>query len=169
MGSSVAGKTSLLNIISDRINLSNGSKRAGIVTLNDSSKRHSETFGAVGSYVMQDDILFHYFTAREALNFAARLKVKATREEQDKRVEDLLNEHGLKHVADTLIGYLLMKILSGGERKRFAIGVVLVTDPSIILLDEPTSDLDSFKALNIVKLFPILFSFKRNLHGKGKL
>ena len=161
MGSSVAGKTSLLNIISDRINLSNVSKLTSKVTLNDSSKLHSETFGAVGCY--------HYFTAREALNFAARLKVKATREEQDKRVEDLLNEHGLKHVADTLIGYLLMKILSGGERKRFAIGVVLVTDPSIILLDEPTSDLDSFKALNIVKLFPILFSFKRNLHGKGKL
>lgn len=89
MGSSGAGKTSLLNIISDRINLSNGSKMSGEITINDSTPLDSKTFGAVGSYVMQDDVLFHYFTPREALRFAARLKVKASHEEQDKRVEEL--------------------------------------------------------------------------------
>lgn len=52
MGSSGAGKTSLLNIVSDRINQSNGSKLTGKVTLNDSTNLDSKTFGAVGSYVM---------------------------------------------------------------------------------------------------------------------
>jgi ABC-type multidrug transport system ATPase subunit len=55
-------------------------------------------------------------------------------------------------VADTMIGSVMQKTLSGGERKRTSIGVELITNPSIILLDEPTSGLDSFKALQIVKL-----------------
>lgn len=55
-------------------------------------------------------------------------------------------------VADTMIGSVKQKTLSGGERKRTSIGVELITNPSLILLDEPTSGLDSFKALQIVKL-----------------
>lgn len=45
-----------------------------------------------------------------------------------------------------------MKTISGGERKRTAIGVELITDPSAILLDEPTSGLDSFMAKKICEL-----------------
>lgn len=48
---------------------------------------------------------------------------------------------------DTLIGSTMRKTISGGERKRTAIGVELITDPMLLLLDEPTSGLDSFKAL----------------------
>ena len=58
----------------------------------------------------------------------------------------------LQHRKDTLIGSEKRKSLSGGERKRVAIGVELITDPQILLLDEPTSGLDSFMALQIVKL-----------------
>ncbi len=47
---------------------------------------------------------------------------------------------------------MMKKSLSGGERKRVAIGVELVTDPSLLLFDEPTSGLDSFRALSIVKI-----------------
>ena len=53
---------------------------------------------------------------------------------------------------DTLIGSTMRKTISGGERKRTAIGVELITDPMLLLLDEPTSGLDSFKALQIVRL-----------------
>lgn len=44
----------------------------------------------------------------------------------------------------------MKKTISGGEKKRTAIGVELITDPALILLDEPTSGLDSFMALSIV-------------------
>ena len=44
-------------------------------------------FGSVGGYVMQDDILFTHFSPREALRFAARLKLKTSQKDQDERVE----------------------------------------------------------------------------------
>ena len=43
------------------------------------------------------------------------------------------------------------KTISGGERKRAAIGVELITDPRVVLFDEPTSGLDSQTAVRIVK------------------
>ena len=65
---------------------------------------------------------------------------------------ELILELGLSHCADTVIGSTLQKTISGGERKRTAIGVELITDPQIVLLDEPTSGLDSFTAVRIVKI-----------------
>lgn len=67
-------------------------------------------------------------------------------------VENIIFELGLLIQANSQIGDVRRKILSGGERKRCSIGVELVSDPSIILLDEPTSGLDSFKAQSICAL-----------------
>ena len=100
---------------------------------------------------MQDDIIFQYFTVREAMIFAARLKLKVDIEEQEKRVDRLLFNLDLIKCQNTLIGGGLRKTISGGERKRTAIGMELVTDPSLVLLDEPTSGLDSFTAKQICK------------------
>ncbi len=147
MGASGAGKTSLLNMLSDRISEKNGQTVKGKVMINDTVPCKQNVFGSLAAYVMQDDILYQSFTPREALIFAARLKLPGTHKEQDARVEILLEELGLLGVADTIIGSVMQKTLSGGERKRTAIGVELITDPSLILLDEPTSGLDSFKAL----------------------
>lgn len=153
MGSSGAGKTSLLNILSDRIAVRRGSKLSGKVMVNDTLELKQEVFGSFAGYVMQDDILFAHYSPRQSLRFAARLKLSHLSEkEQDERVEDTLKDLGLLHVSDTPVGSIKRKTLSGGERKRTAIGVELITDPSLLLLDEPTSGLDSFKALQIVKL-----------------
>ena len=102
---------------------------------------------------MQDDILFDYLQVKEALTFAARLRLpQLSRDQQDARVEKILKDLGLVGVQNTQIGSPFRKIISGGERKRTAIGVELITDPRVILLDEPTSGLDSFKANSIAKL-----------------
>ena len=106
-----------------------------------------DLFGKIGAYVMQDDVLYQYFTVREALTFAARLKLKMTKEEQDKRVEKLIKDLGLQNAANTVCGTPMRKTISGGEWKRTAIGVEMITDPPLIILDEPTSGLDSFKSL----------------------
>jgi ABC-type multidrug transport system ATPase subunit len=103
---------------------------------------------------MQDDVLFSFFTVREALTFAARLRLNVPATEQDKIIDQLFQ--------NVECGDVNRKRISGGERKRTAIGVELVTDPSIIFLDEPTSGLDSFRATAIVKLLTDL------AHKKGK-
>lgn len=111
---------------------------------------------------MQDDVLFAYFTVKEALTFSARLKLNISRDKQDEKVSKLIRDLGLEKCQDTLIGNVLRKTISGGERKRTSIGVELITDPSVILLDEPTSGLDSFMAKTICKLLQGL------AHEKGK-
>lgn len=97
-------------------------------------------------------MLFSTFTVREALTFAARLKLKTSIEEQDIHVQRIIDDLGMSHIAGSMIGDVHRKVLSGGERKRCSIGVELVSDPSVILLDEPTSGLDSFKAQSICAL-----------------
>jgi len=46
----------------------------------------------------------------------------------------------------------LIKGVSGGERKRTSVGVELITDPSLIFLDEPTTGLDSFTATSVMEM-----------------
>ena len=99
---------------------------------------------------MQDDILYRYFTVEEAFEFAARLKLNSKISEQNKRMKQLMKELGLWEIRTSLVGDAQMKVISGGERKRTAIGVEMITDPQVLLLDEPTSGLDSFKAESIV-------------------
>jgi ABC-type dipeptide/oligopeptide/nickel transport system ATPase subunit len=70
------------------------------------------------------------------------------------RIREVLAEVGLAHahrtiVGGTLPGGLLMRGLSGGERKRLAIAVGILAAPSVLFLDEPTSGLDSFAALTV--------------------
>lgn len=55
-----------------------------------------------------------------------------------------------------MIGNVLIKGISGGEKKRTSIGVELLTNPSIIFLDEPTTGLDSSTALKVVELLRYL-------------
>jgi len=154
MGASGAGKTSLLNVLSDRISGDAvGSSLKKNITINDTMQVNDSNFGLISAYVMQDDILFQHFTVREALRFAADLKLaNKTDEEKEDRVNKLIEQLGLKATQNTPVGSARRKTISGGERKRTAIGVELITDPSLLLLDEPTSGLDSFKALQIVKL-----------------
>jgi len=118
-------------------------------------------FGDIGAYVMQDDILFSYFTVEEAFTFAARLRLQGSIGSQNQKCKTLMKELGLWDIRTTLVGGPMQKFISGGERKRTAIGVEMITDPQVLLLDEPTSGLDSFKAFTIVK-------FLKKQADKGK-
>ena len=65
MGSSGAGKTSLLNIIADQISRKKSSKLTGDVVINDQIKVTQGNFGSYAAYVTQDDYLFEAFTCRK--------------------------------------------------------------------------------------------------------
>lgn len=90
-------------------------------------------------------------TVRECLEFAAKLKLPGTYGEKMNRVRVLIEDLKLNKCQNTRIGGPLVKGVSGGERKRTSIGVELITDPSLIFLDEPTTGLDSFTATSVME------------------
>lgn len=57
-----------------------------------------------------------------------------------------------------MVGGHFKKSISGGEKKRLAIGVELISDPQCLVLDEPTSGLDSHNAFNVLMLLKNLAS-----------
>ena len=98
MGASGAGKTSLMNALSDRITQSDRSILKGRIMLNDSVELSSKVFGAVAVYVMQDDCIFKSFTVKEALTFAARMRLKCSEQEQNEKIDELIKMLGLTKV-----------------------------------------------------------------------
>jgi ATP-binding cassette subfamily G (WHITE) protein 2 len=79
------------------------------------------------------------------------LKLPGEEEAKMKRVEFIISTLKLNKCKNTRIGGPLVKGVSGGERKRTSIGVELITDPSLIFLDEPTTGLDSFTATSVME------------------
>ena len=90
MGASGAGKTSLLNLLSDRIDIKPGMTVKGRITLNDTYDLTASMFGNYASYVMQDDVIFSYFTVKEALMFAGKLRLAVEDHVVEKRVDELI-------------------------------------------------------------------------------
>ena len=153
MGPSGAGKSTLLNIIAGRLR-SQGKKVVEGSVFANGNKIEPFKFRKQIAYVMQEDALFPTQTPREAFEFSAALRLPTTVSvaERKKLVDKLLEDLALTNCADTLIGSVLIPGISGGEKKRTAIGVELISDPEILFLDEPTSGLDSFSAYQVVKI-----------------
>ena len=86
-----------------------------------------------------------------------------SKKEKLDRVEQVIAELNLSSCADTKIGNALVRGISGGERKRTAIGVELIKDPSVLFLDEPTTGLDSFTSLSIIETLKALASNNRTI------
>lgn len=106
------------------------------------------------SYVAQEDSLMGVFTVRETLWFAARLYygyTAKTKNQIEIQIETLIDSMGLRASADTVVGNIFKKGLSGGQQKRLSVAIELISSPPIILLDEPTSGLDSASAYAIMK------------------
>lgn len=84
------------------------------------------------AFVAQDESLQVTATPREAIAFSARLRLpRSTSDHAIKKLtKRMLTELGLNDCADTIIGGLLVKGLSGGERKRTSVGVELVVKVS---------------------------------------
>ncbi|RUS80974.1 hypothetical protein EGW08_011249, partial [Elysia chlorotica] len=147
VGTSGSGKTSLLDVISGRAE----GKVDGVV-----SYKHQQCRRAMmrqkASYVLQADRLLPTLTVRETLTYMALMKLPGSlrMEEIDQKVQRVMCDMGLTHVADSRIGGAVVRGVSGGEKRRITIGVQLLKDPEIVLLDEPTSGLDSFTARHLV-------------------
>ncbi|EER14657.1 ATP-binding cassette transporter, putative, partial [Perkinsus marinus ATCC 50983] len=147
MGPSGSGKTTLMNILSGRQNPSGGGLKVdGTVTLDGRITAPSKFRDSV-AYVMQEDALVSTSTPREVLEFAATLKLDKSRHEVKTIVNDMLEYLRLSTCQNTMVGNQLTRGISGGERKRTSIGMELITQPSMLFLDEPLTGLDSYAAV----------------------
>ncbi|KAG4393641.1 hypothetical protein GLYMA_03G135300v4 [Glycine max] len=105
------------------------------------------------SYVAQEELFLGTLTVKETLTYSAnmRLPSKMTKEEIDKVVEETIVEMGLEDCADTRIGNWHCRGISNGEKKRLSIGLEILTQPYVLLLDEPTTGLDSASAFYVIQ------------------
>lgn len=149
LGPSGSGKTTFLNFLSNRIHFLKGLKYTGHVYIN-GRRRETLDFNSVAGYVMQDEILLEHLKVRETLEFSASFKM--SKDKVKLRVDDIVNQLGLKSCEHSFVGGFTKKGISGGEKKRVAIGVELLTDPSILFLDEPTTGLDSYNSETLIGL-----------------
>ncbi|RMI31823.1 ATP-binding cassette domain-containing protein [Nocardia stercoris] len=135
IGPSGAGKSTLSKLIAGLTH-----PTQGVVTF-EGRNLHAE-YEAMRSrigMVPQDDVLHRQLTVRQALNFAAQLRLPADTSKEDRKqvIDGVLEELSLTQHADTRVDKL-----SGGQRKRASVALELLTGPSLLILDEPTSGLD---------------------------
>mmetsp|Transcript_31992 Transcript_31992/g.44608 ORF Transcript_31992/g.44608 Transcript_31992/m.44608 type:complete len:659 (+) Transcript_31992:118-2094(+) len=145
MGPSGSGKTTLLNSLAGRSKLAGGT-----IYLN--GKTQIRAMRRYIAYVLQDEVFFGTMTVKQILYFAARIRLPESMSENQKlnRADKIMKLLGIEKCADSIVGTMFQRGISGGERKRLNIAVQLITWPSLILLDEPTSGLDSSTSYDLV-------------------
>jgi ABC-type multidrug transport system ATPase subunit len=135
IGGSGAGKTTLSRLIAGYTSPSSGS-----VTF-EGHNIHTE-YASMRSrigMVPQDDVVHRQLTVNQALGYAAELRLPPDTSKADREqvVAQVLEELELTKHADTRVDKL-----SGGQRKRASVALELLTGPSLLILDEPTTGLD---------------------------
>ncbi len=98
-------------------------------------------------YVPQFSVAHEELTVDENIENAARLRVKADEDALNDIIDNVLEETGLTEIADRPV-----KLLSGGQKRRLALAMELVSSPRLLLCDEVTSGLDPRSEREIVQL-----------------
>ena len=143
VGRSGAGKSTLLNIL------------GGLLKPTSGTVSRPKNFG----FVFQSYHLMPELTVLENVllpTMARRAAALATRAASEARARDLVEKVGLGKRLDHLPAEL-----SGGERQRVALARALVTDPALVLADEPTGNLDAMTGADILRMLS-------ELSGDGK-
>jgi ABC-type lipoprotein export system ATPase subunit len=156
MGPSGCGKSTLLHLLGGLDRPSAGEVWLAGRRVDQLSERALARLrrDAIG-FVFQAFHLMDELTAAENVELPALLAGRSPRAAR-RRAADLLDQVGLADRA----GHLPAQ-LSGGQRQRVAIARALVSDPQVVLADEPTGNLDSEATLDVLRLF-------ESLHNAGQ-
>lgn len=148
MGASGSGKSTLLNILGILDNYDTGEYYLdGLLIKNLSENKAAELRNKMIGFVFQSFNLINYKDALE--NVALPLFYQGvSRRQRNKMAMEQLERMGLADRA-----HHLPSELSGGQKQRVAIARALITNPSIILADEPTGALDSKTSHDVMNIF----------------
>ncbi|MFY0687200.1 MAG: ABC transporter ATP-binding protein [Cyclobacteriaceae bacterium] len=156
-GASGSGKSTLLNILSGIDQPSNGEIWVDQVPVHSlSSVQLARWRGKQVGIVFQFFQLMPTLTVLENIILPMEFVGVIPKRERKARAQDLLEQVGVDHLANKF-----PHTLSGGEKQRTAIARALANDPSVIVADEPTGNLDSQNSAMIHQMFD-------QLHADGK-
>ena len=157
IGPSGSGKTTLLNFLSQRLETS-AQKINGDIFINGEKMQDIDKIRDKVGYVTQFDDQMPKSTVEENFRFVANLiySSKLTKAKIDEIIEATIKSLRLQNVRNTIVGSETVRGLSGGERKRVSVGIELITNPSILFMDEPTTGLDATTALEIMEIARML-------------
>lgn len=146
-GPSGSGKTTLLNMIGALDEPTSGEVSVGGQPLSGISRSGlSDLRLSKIGFVFQSYNLIPVLSARENIEFVLQLQGVSGSERHDRAME-AIKEVGLAGMEDRRPGKM-----SGGQQQRVAVARALVSRPTIVLADEPTANLDSRNALELVDL-----------------
>ena len=143
VGPSGCGKTTLLKSIAGIKDITSGSFLWEGRDLAEDGDFEPHEIG----YVPQFSIAYDELTVDESIENSAKLRVNASEDELNDIIDNVLAETGLTDIADRQV-----KLLSGGQKRRLALAMELVSGPRILLCDEVTSGLDPRSEREIVEL-----------------
>ena len=146
VGPSGSGKSTIIKMITGELKPTSGSVHVNGYSLERIRKREIPYLRRTVGVVFQDFRLIHKMTVYENVAFAMRV-IGAREKEIKERVPYVLELVGLTSKESRHPGEL-----SGGEQQRLAIARALVNNPSTIIADEPTGNLDPAMSLEIMSL-----------------
>ena len=146
VGDSGSGKSTLIKLLLKELEPTEGTIKIGSEDLGSITHRQIPKFRRKIGVVFQDFRLLQDRNVYENVAFALKV-VEASNREINKKVPQMLSMVGLAAKYRSL-----PRQLSGGEQQRVAIARALVNEPKLLLADEPTGNLDSNNAWEIMKL-----------------
>ena len=155
MGPSGSGKTTLLNVISGFISADGGKVILdGQDILTGEEDNLAEIRQHKLGFVFQDFMLLNGLTIRENI-FLPQIIAGKQKSKMEQNTKKLLSVFGIEEIAEKYPAEV-----SGGQKQRASIARALSNNPSIILADEPTGNLDSKSSTAVIEAF---------LNAKGKM
>ncbi|XP_066591826.1 cholesterol transporter ABCA5-like [Prorops nasuta] len=136
LGHNGAGKTTLFNILTGLTAPTSGTALIFGYDIRDSNDM--QMIRSMTGVCPQHDILFDLLTPREHLQFFAAVR-GIPRRSIEHEVNKTLKDIDLLEKADTFAKYL-----SGGQKRKLSVGIAIIGDPKIIILDEPTAGVDPY-------------------------
>ena len=146
VGPSGSGKSTIIKLITGELRPTSGSVHVNGYSLDRIRRREIPYLRRTIGVVFQDFRLIHTMTVYDNVAFAMRV-IGASEKEIKERVPYVLELVGLDTKSRRHPGEL-----SGGEQQRLAIARALVNNPSTIIADEPTGNLDPARSLEIMTL-----------------